>query len=819
MSAWRRLVWVLLALVLAGLVSALVYRDLALPVTDGSLRAEGLGAPVKIVRDARGIPTITAASPHDAWFALGFVHAQDRLWQLDLHRRIGSGRLAEAFGASALEADRFLRALGVRHRAETQWQRAAPEVRAMLEAYTAGINAHLADHLRARPPEFWLLGVEPERWSPVDSIAWSTMMAWDLGGNWSSELLRMRLAQAMPTARIGELLPPYPGDEPLQTRDFARLYSLLAVADVPPAAAPARTAGAALPWEIESGVEGVGSNNWVVAGSRSVSGRPLLANDPHLKLNAPSLWYVARIEAPGLKVAGATMPGLPLVVLGQNEHIAWGFTNTGPDVQDVYLERLDTRDPSRYETPDGWAAFESREETIRVRGQGDVRFTARSSRHGPVISDANTSSTAGLTGRQGADGAPRYALALSWTALDADASDTLAAGHDFNRATSVEEFIAAAARYVAPMQNMVVADSERVAMVSAGRVPVRGAENDLKGLAPAPGWDARYDWTGTLSPSQTPRDLDAARGWIATANQRIHSLQYPHFITSEWTLPYRQQRIEQLLAARTLHSLDTLAAIQADVVSGATLRLLPHLQSARSSHPLAAAALRRLQGFDGNMAAAGAAPLIFSAWVRYLTEDVFADDLGADLYNRQAGNRSFRDALERVMDRDEGTWCDDITTPPTETCATQSDRAFDRALVELQALQGDDVTQWQWGRAHAARAEHRPFSRVKALAGWFELRAPVGGDAFTVNAARASLRPDPTTGEPYLSDHGAGLRALYDLNDPQRSRFMYAGGQSGLPFSTHHGDLMAPWSRAEYLPLWSSPEASREAPTLVLEPR
>ncbi len=806
----KLLLGLVVALALIVGVGALIYRHLALPVTEGRLRIEGLHAALEVERDAHGIPTIRAANDEDAWFGLGFVHAQDRLWQLETHRRIAAGELAEAFGAAAVETDRFVRILGVRRRAEQQWQQASPAVRQMLVAYSAGINAYVRQHLRARPPEFLILGLQPQPWSPVDSIAWMTMMAWDLGGNWGSELLRMRLAQRMPVERIQQLLPPYPGDKPLATADYRSLYAQLGLG-----AAATTASVAALPAIADGAVEGAGSNNWVVAGTRSVTGRPLLANDPHLKLTAPALWYFARIEVPGMRVAGATMPGLPTVVLGQNEHLAWGWTNTGPDVQDLYLERVDRGDPRRYETPGGWASFESFEEVIQVRGGTPLRFTARRTRHGPVVSDLPGLAD-GLTGLPGANGVAPYALALRWTALDLDAATTLDAGLGFNRARSIDEFLAVSTDYVAPMQSMVVADAQRIAMVAAGRVPRRKPENDLRGLAPAPGWDPRYDWAGYVPAGETPRERDPQRGWIATANQRIHGPQYPHFITSEWMLPYRQQRIERLLAQRPLHTLDSLAAIQADVLSTATQRLLPWLRRARSEHPLAEAARRELEGFEGTMAAERAAPLIFWAWVRQLTQGVFADDIGRELFERQLARRSFRDALEAVLDRNDLGWCDAAATPVTETCAEQSDRALTRALADLQERYGSDVSLWHWGDAHVARAEHRPFSRVSELAPWFELRAPAGGDTFTVNVARVSLRPDPHTGELFLDEHGPSLRALYDLANRRRSRVMLGGGQSGLPFSASYRSLLEPWSRGEYLPLWGDGQRGER---LRLEPQ
>jgi penicillin amidase len=788
----RRVAITVLLLVLLLAAAFWIYAKRVLPQTDGTLSIAGPRAEVRIERDANGIPSIKASSIEDAQFGLGFVHAQDRLWQLEVHRRTGSGRLAEAFGEPALETDKFLRALGVKRYAAAQWANASPEAKAAISAYTAGINAYLQTALQARPPEFIVLGLQPEPWTPQDSMAWAIMMAWDLGGNWSTELLRMRLALKLPVERVSELLPPYPGDKPLIAADYAALFRQLRV--------DGRLGQQALNFAPESGVEGVGSNNWVVHGSHTESGRPLLANDPHLKLTAPALWYFVRMEAPGLKVAGASLPGLPGVVLGQNENVAWGFTNTGPDVQDLYIERIKPEDASQYQTPDGWARFETFDEVIKVRGGADVKMTSRATRHGPVISDGGRA-TEGLTGP--AD-KPAYALAMRWTALDANVG-TIDAGAGFNTAKSVAEFIAVSAKYTAPMQNMVVADREgHIGVVSAGRIPLRKAESDLKGQVPSPGWDARYDWAGTLEAAQTPREVDPPRGWIGTANQRIHGADYPHYLTNEWASPYRMQRIEELLVAKPKHSMASLRDMHADVKSLATQRLMPYLMKAQSNHALAGAALQQMAGFDGTMAADKAAPLIFWAWVRHLTRAVFADEMGDALYERSLSGRSFRDALEGVLERNDAWWCDNKATSAVETCAQLVDLAFGAALEELQAAQGADVASWQWGRAHQARSEHRPFSRVKPLARWFELRSPVGGDTYTLNVSRVLLRPDSSTGELYLDEHGPSLRALYDLGDLSQSRFMHSSGQSGIALSPLYRNFVGAWTKVDYVPLWGA---------------
>src|SRR5688572_1782882 len=472
MKWFKRVLWAAAGLALLLALAAAVYSTRALPVIDGGLRVAGLRQPVHVERDPHGIPTIKAQNQHDLMFALGFVHAQDRLWQLETHRRIGSGRLAEAFGEPALESDKFLRALGVRRAAAAQWARASAEARATVQAYTDGVNAVIASHTRARPPEMLILGVPLQPWEPVDSLAWSIMMAYDLGANWSAELLRLRMALKLPVERISQLMPPYPGEKPLATADYAALYRALkldsstATASLSLDSQLERLMAAARP----SGIEGLGSNNWVVAGSHTTTGAPLLANDPHLKLTVPALWHFARLEAPGIRVAGATMPGLPVVVLGQNEHIAWGFTNTGPDVQDLYIERVHPADANLVQTPDGWAPLKSYAEVIKVRGKPDVTMTVRESRHGPVISDAGL-----VDDLLGNKSRTAYVFSMRWTALDPD-MDSVGVALAFNRATDVPSFIEAAKAWVAPMQNMVVADkSGRIGWVAPGRVPLRKA--------------------------------------------------------------------------------------------------------------------------------------------------------------------------------------------------------------------------------------------------------------------------------------------------------------------------------------------------------
>ena len=570
-----------IAAILAAVLLAAGYFYLrqSLPQTEGEIRLPGLGAAAEVMRDRYGVPHIFAASLEDASFALGYVHAQDRLWQMEMSRRIAAGRVAELLGAGALETDRFLRTLGVRRSAEANLRVLDAETRRLLDSYAAGVNAFLASG-PVLPVEFWLTGAQPEPWTPADSIGWVKMMAWDLGGNFRNELLRMSLARTLPLARIHQILPPYPGEQPPVIADLKELYGTLERDAVQLA-------------QFAPDNDGLGSNNWVVSGARSASGKPLLANDPHLGLTAPPVWYFAHISVPGTNVIGSTLPGVPGIILGRNERIAWGFTNTGPDVQDLYIEKLDAA--GGYLAPEGRRPFQVIEETIRVKGAAPEKLRVRVSRHGPVISDVL---------RTAQDAAPRgHVIAFAWTALAED-DRTMQAALKFARAREWQGFLAAARDFQSPQQNIVYADVEgNIGFVAAGRVPVRKPANDLKGLAPAPGWLEKYDWDGYLPFDQLPSSFNPASGALVTANHRITPPEYAHFISSDWQPPYRADRIQRLLDAAPRHTPQSFARIQADVVSLAMRDLRPRLLATRPRSEEARKALALLGKWDGAMAA------------------------------------------------------------------------------------------------------------------------------------------------------------------------------------------------------------------------
>lgn len=837
----KRFFWLFLLLALVLAAAAATYISRTFPALDGELKVSGLLAPVSVARDGADVTHIKAQSPRDAWMALGYVHAQERGWQLEFNRRVMHGDLSEVLGEATLDTDKLMRTLGIMEAAERQWQALPADAKQALQAYSDGINAFYKGSDQALSPEFHILGVKPggsgQPWTPQDSVGWALMMALDLGGNWGNEFARLSAAKVLSTEQLWQLFTPYPGEAPASKTDFAKLYADLGVyrpsADAIKTGAghdhPERAAGffdLKNPGDLETttnrmaldindwaanigNVEGKGSNNWVLAGTRTASGKPLLANDPHLGLSAPAIWYFARLQAPvgqspdgkataALDVIGATLPGLPFVVLGRTAKVAWGFTNTGPDVQDLYLEQINPANPQQYRVPGSgkaqWADFKIRSETIKVKGKPDVSLSVRASRHGPVLSDAQKTHADVLDTK-------KYVIALRWSALETDNLTALAALRA-NQAQSVDELIAAYADHHSPMQNVVMADvAGKVAYKAIGKVPLRKADNDILGVAPSPGWEARYDWAGWLPYAQTPQADAAAigaKGWFSNANQSVVPAGSDLFMGQDWVVPYRFDRIEKLLSATPRHDLASMQKIQSDQLSLATLRLLPLLQKTTSQHPLAADAQAVLAGFDGNMRVDSAAPLIFSVWIDELTRGVIGSKLGEARLKSMYGKRHFRSAIEEMVERNDLSWCG------AAGCAAQSTAALDRALTVLQAKEGATPAQWKWGKAHQALSAHRPFGNVPALARFFDVSVPTGGDSFTVNVGQ--YWPNDAK-VPFANRHAASLRALYDLSDLEKSQFIYQTGQSGLVFSSRYRDMSSTWADVAYRPLQMNPTA------------
>lgn len=794
---------ILLGLVLiTGVAAAGLYIFLraSLPQVDGAITVAGLENEIEIIRDENAVPHIYAQSDDDAFYALGFLHAQDRLWQLEINRRIAAGRLSEILGAGALDTDKFLRTLGVYRAAQKAYDNLDEDSQSMLQAYSAGINGFL-DQSPSLPPEFLLTGADMTPWNPVDSMAWLKMMAWDLGGNWRDELARLELIARLGPKRAEEFQPPYPGNAPFNFPELSDLYPGLSF-NVKKGTDTAENLFAPLQARER---KWIGSNNWVMDGSWTKSGKPLLANDPHLGLTTPSIWYLAHININGQNIIGSTLPAVPFVVLGRNDRIAWGFTNTGPDVQDLYIERL-TADGLSYETENGPQAFDSREEVIKVKDGADVTLTVRTSRHGPIMSDVSGDMQRVLD--------KRHVMAFRWTALE-DTDTSASAGRQM---TSVHDWTGmreALRAFHAPEQNIVFADVDgNIGYIAPGKVPVRSADSPTQGLLPARGWLGTDQWVGRIAFDELPQTYNPPSGMVHTANQKIVSDDYPHHITDDWALPYRADRIAAELQKSTQHDVASFIDIQMDPASNMAIDMRDVMLSIgdfRGAHEAIRDALGK---WNGGMTRDRPEPLIYMAWHRAVSKHIYADDFG-DRFERYWSTRPdfllplFHGAPQAAH------WCDDQNSMPVETCSTQVARALDDAISELSASYGDDWTTWRWGDAHIVRHAHRPFSNVDILKSWFELSDEADGGPYAINVSATNF----SSQTPYESTAGPSYRAIYDLANLDASRYIIPGGQSGHPLSPHYGDLAPLWRDGEFIEISTAKDAIKQGAigTLVLK--
>lgn len=754
----------LLLLLAAGMAAALWAT---LPAAEEAAGIPGLSAPVAISLDAHGIPRIRAASEADAARALGWLHARDRMFQMEMMRRGAAGRLAELLGPSALRLDRFVRTLGLAARAEADLAALPAEVRALLDAYADGVNARIAARGRWIAPEFLPLGA-PEPWRPVDSLLWGKMMGLWLSANWQEELERARLSALLPPERIAELWPPDASagrPDGAAALDPARIARLLAALPRFPEEAPLPPSA---------------SNAWALSPARSATGGALLASDPHLGFSAPILWYLARIELPGGRfLAGATAPGVPLVVIGRNERLAWGFTTTHADTQDVVVERL--AGPDAYETEDGPRPFAWREERIRVRFGAEEVLRVRETRHGPIVSDLDGAAPEGAV------------LAVAMAALSP--GDTAAAGLlALNRARSIAEARAAAALISSPSQNLVVADAEGgIALFIGGRIPLRRSGD---GAWPIEG-SAGPVWRGFLPFDALPHVENPAGGFVVNANNRVVPPGHPAFLGRDWHGDWRFRRILELLPGAATP--EAQAAIQTDSVSLLARELLPLLRGIPRPEGIAGAAFDLLAGWEGEMAPDGPQPLVFHAWLSALGRAALA--AGGVPPGAAPARPEF---LRHVFAEGNGAqWCG------AAGCDALAAQAFAEGVAALAARFGPDPSRWRWGDAHRARFAHPLARALPALAGWLGSELPTPGDGQTVN--RGGMNAE------FAHIHGPGLRLVADLSSSDGLWAIIATGQSGHPLSRHWQDLTGRWATGGLIGLGTT--AGREAGRIVLSPR
>ncbi len=781
----RGMAWLAFGIAVVSAVAA-VWLSTSLPKISGTITLPrgSISHRVEILRDTWGIPHILAGSLNDGFAALGFVHAQDRLFQMEMMRRLGAGRLSELVGSAGLGSDRFMRTLGLYRLAERQFWELDARTRQAFTAYADGVNAWLETHRGALPPEFLVLGTEPESWRPADSLVWGKLMAVHLSGNWRDELFRLRVGKSIPPelreSLWGETFVP-PG-APLHRSDDGKLAALI---DSHP-----------LPWGHPKGA----SNAWAVAGNRSATGAPILANDPHLGFSVPILWYLARIVTPEGSLSGATVPGVPSMIIGHNGKVAWGITATQCDVEDLFIERMAPGDPGRYLTPGGSEPFITRKEILRVRGGGDVTLQIRETRHGVVVSDVVASA--------GNEAEQDTVLALSAPYLRED-DLTPQALDAINRSASVLDIDAALRDFHAPQQTVVFADTAgNIAYRAAGRIPIRAAGD---GRLPVPGWTGEFDWTGDIPFSQLPGAINPESGLVVAANHRTAPMDYPYELGRDFAAPYRADRIRSLIGAETILSGAAMSAIQQDTVSSMALDLLPLMTDFSPRDAEIADVIALLRAWDGDMSARRTEPLIFTQWLVVLQQTLMESRIAASPAIRWSPDPAF---LKNVLQNATNPWC----LPENGIrCRTTLEKSLGAAMEKLKRDFGPDFRQWHWGNAHVARFAH-PFSRVHPLIGdVLDLTAPTDGGNYTVNRGGMRLIAED---KPFKHVHGSGLRAVFDLANLEKSRFIIATGQSANPLSSRYGDMLQSWKSGRYTRLGLDDRALREASEgiLVLTP-
>lgn len=804
----RRARWLLytaLSLVVLMLVAAggtYAYARRSLPQISGELRLPGLGAPVTVYRDTWGVPHIEAKTFHDLFMAQGYVVAQDRLWQMDLTRRAAAGRLSEVIGESTVPTDKFMRSLSLRRAAERSVPAMSPFAVGALEAYAEGVNAFIDQAIAENrlPVEFAILGYKPEPWTPVDSASIGKVMAYQLGDNFVAEVYRYMLRQKVGDDLTRELLPTYPADAvTIMHYQQAEAAPVTRVAELPPDDSQLDLAGL-----LETGVwpeEFIGSNNWVVSGKLTQSGKPLLANDPHLGLGTPAIWHQIHLVLTGasehMNVIGVIFPGAPGVVIGHNEQVAWGVTNTGPDVQDLYIEKRNPGNPYEFEYQGHWEAAQVYREPIKVKGKPDVPFEVVVTRHGPIVSE--------VVGPK--NNRPKEALALKWTAHNP--STELEAVLGFDRAANWAEFREALKGFHVPTQNFVFASVDgTIAYHAGGMVPIR-AKGD--GLVPVPGWTGEYEWTGYIPFDKMPEVVNPEEGFIATANNKAVDDAYPYFLTYAWAEPYRATRITEVIRSKSGLTADDMRLLQTDFTDLRARKLLPALLPYLQKAELTGAekgALALLEGWNQVDAADQGAPLVFQFWYRHMGQKLYLEKMGEELMGQMDNSGNVTDTiLLNAAQGNENTWMKNAGGIQTVTV-----EGFRSAVAALVELQGNNPQKWAWGEYHRMGPQHNLGSSVKPL-GWFlnVKPEPIGGSNITVGA----MAYDRKTG---LVSHSAPWRQVVDLGDLNKSSDVVIPGESGHFLSPFYANQQKLHNQGQLHPQLFTPDTYRTGRKLDLRP-
>ena len=797
--------------ILLGLLGGILVYFLAsqsLPNYDKEITLPGPTAPVEIVRDHANVPHIFGsfgASDEDVFFGLGYAHAQDRLWQMAVMRRTAQGRLSEVFGARTVKTDSFLRRLDLYRLARSSVSAQSPETLRALEAYSAGVNARLQEinerALGRGAPEMFLFNMPIAPWQPADSIALVKLMALQLSPHMQEEILRAQTSIALDDpARLRDILPDAPGAGTATLPEYTNLFPQLQ--DRP----QNRTELASMMPVAERGLAGA-SNAWAAAPSRSATGGTLLANDPHLKLTAPGTWYLARLELGTGGVIGGTIPGIPAVLTGRSQHLGWGITSSYLDDQDLFIEKVNPDNSQQYLSPNGYKDFVSRPSIVQIKGAEPLTLTLRWTDNGPVL-PGSLFNLAAIT-------PPGHVVSLGWTALS-ETDTSMTAALELMRADSISQAIEIGEGFVAPSQNLTLADGQTVAMKTVGTMPDRALGNQSQGRLPNQGWRRENKWQGRLPYTANPEFIDPRGGIVGNTNNKLLDRPFPNHVSFEWGDTQRINRWRRLMQMREVHTRDSFIEAQLDTVSYSARTLLPLIganlwftgEAAPSGTPARQRqiALSLLAEWNGEMNEHLPEPLIYASWVRALQKRLIDDEIGAlaDAFSRV--DPLF---LERVFRDVDGAaiWCDVRRSTPVETCSDMARLALDDALVDIDENYGNALEALRWGDAHQATHDHEVLGEVPLLRYFVNIRQSTSGGDNTLQrglTSAAAIRP-------FENVHAAGYRGVYDFADPDSSLFIIATGQSGHFLSRFYDDMAQFWRRGEYLPMSLDEDLARAA--------
>ncbi len=808
--AFRWLLRAFTGLIILGLIAGLLtYYVLSrsLPDYNEDFALPDISAPVEIVRNNANVPHIFGKTEADVFYALGFAHAQDRLWQMTMLRRTAQGRLSEIFGARTVKIDELLRRLDLYTLAQDSVAAQDARTNLALDAYAAGVNAWIGQvNIGARgrgAPEFFFFSNEIAAWSPADSLAILKLMALQLSAHLDDEVIRAQMSLILPAARLSDILPDDPTSGIATLPDYATLMpgqfpqpaqTQMGYIDAPLSPFHSRDFAGA-------------SNAWAAMPNRSAAGGSLLANDPHLGFTAPSIWYLARLELPSGGVIGGTIPGMPLILVGRSERLGWALTSAYLDDQDVVIERVNPENPEEYLTPAGPQPFTSRQTILTIKDAEPVTLTLRWSQSGPILPGSHYD-LASVT-------PAGHVAALEWTALSA-VDTSMTAAMRLMMAHSVTEAMAAGELFVAPAQNLTLSDANGIAMQTIGAMPARDPSHSTQGRMPAPGWEGANRWTGMLPYSDNPRFVNPASGLLGNTNNKTIDRPFPRHVSFEWGDTQRIQRWLALMKTREVHTRDSFIEAQLDTVSPTARNLLPLLgadlwftgEAAPEGTPerMRQKALDLLAKWNGEMNEHLPEPLIAEAWLRAVQDRLARDEIGplADTFSHPEPV-----FIERVFRNTAGAsvWCDVIQSAAVETCTDVSRLALDQALLQLSETYGPNLESWRWGDAHQATHDHPVLGAVPLLRYFVNIRQSTSGGDTTLLRGRTKGTGD----NPYLNVHGGGYRGVYDFADSDSSVFIQSTGQSGHPLSAYYDDLSELWRRGEYIPMSLDPELARAA--------